>query len=40
MTYHILQIELLIPKTGWSEMDPELLYKQTVDCIAESIKGA
>ncbi|KAL4219808.1 putative glycerol kinase 5 [Mactra antiquata] len=34
------KIELIHPKPGWVEIDPELIYKQTVDCIGESIKAA
>ncbi|XP_060600237.1 putative glycerol kinase 5 isoform X2 [Ruditapes philippinarum] len=34
------KIELIHPKPGWSEMDPELLYKQVVACVDESIKAA
>lgn len=34
------KIELLHPKPGWSEMDPELLYSQMVTCVVESVKAA
>lgn len=34
------KIELLHPKPGWSEMDPEILYKNVVDSMAEAVKAA
>ncbi|VDI29496.1 putative glycerol kinase 5 [Mytilus galloprovincialis] len=34
------RIELLHPKPGWSEMVPDVLYKQVVSCITESMKAA
>ncbi|CAC5413228.1 GK5 [Mytilus coruscus] len=34
------RIELLHPKLGWSEMVPDVLYKQVVSCITESMKAA
>jgi len=34
------KIETLYPEPGWCELDPQLLYQQTVDCVAESVKAA
>ncbi|XP_052783381.1 putative glycerol kinase 5 [Mya arenaria] len=34
------RIDLLRPKPGWVEMDPEHLFQQFLDCVSESIKAA
>ncbi|WAR28422.1 GLPK5-like protein [Mya arenaria] len=35
---YIVAIDLLRPKPGWVEMDPEHLFQQFLDCVSESIK--
>lgn len=34
------KIQLIRPKPGWSELDPEVLYQQVVECISESVRAA